>query len=399
MALGLGGLSGTLTAQQLLSQMEILRQQQAQELEQHSQQTAQASQAAGGDYQTAVAAPPEQLNPADQFIPTLLSGVASVLTKDPSFRQRAQENMRARQNELLKARAENLQALRDTALQKAEIAQRAGDLEATGKHRMEMEKLDKASEQVALKQAQDFAAEQNRMDRDSKERQTTAAHEPEGPYDITPLVTTTRSGNRFVDLGGLLGKEKNSAIKEAGKQGLIALSSVDATPLKDVDRARRDVESLWEYVEELLPRDAQGRIAAGPGMKLQKLLQTNDKRAAFKTYRDVAIPVLRALAGSRGLRITQQQIQLSVDNLPKDTDTYETAKRKVGIIYRVLSNAEEPLVNRNWQKQATKNGEDSRVTPAVVRLIGPKNQIREVDPVANPGSVEEAIKRGWKRAK
>jgi hypothetical protein len=83
-------------------------------------------------------------------------------------------------------------------------------------------------------------------------------------------------------------------------------------------------------------------------MKLSKVLQTNAQRAAFMTYRDAAIPVLRGMAGSKNLRITQQQVQLAIDNLPKDTDTYATALKKVGIIKRLLMNAESPLIDRNW---------------------------------------------------
>lgn len=334
-------------------------QQQMEELRQRAAATQQAAQQAGGAYQEAAAAPAPQLPLADIFIPTLLGNIASTIAQQPRYAEEAQKEVQTSRATLMKQRADNLQALRDVYSQKADEAAKAGDLEEQLKNRTLLERTNRLHETVLAnaKAAADreARAEEQRQRHLDRLAEIAAGKTPAEPVDIEPLITETASGRKFVDLGSLTGKEKNAAIAQAGKQGLVALGSVDAVGVRDVDRARRDIDSLERYLGDLLPRDAKGRIAAAPGMKLQKLLQTNEKRAAFKTFRDVAIPTLRAMAGSRGLRITQQQIELSVQNLPKDTDTYGTAQRKLQIIRKILNNAEDPLVSRNWRRQQPGN--------------------------------------------
>jgi hypothetical protein len=159
MATGLGSLGGTLNAQQLITQAEALRQQQEQELARRANDAAQAAHTAQSAYQTAAAAPPLQINPAELFIPGLLANIASVIAADPSYRERAQEGIRQRQRELAEARAQNLTALRDAAAQKAELAQHAGDLETQTKWRNQIERLDKQLDQLNLRQQNALALE------------------------------------------------------------------------------------------------------------------------------------------------------------------------------------------------------------------------------------------------
>lgn len=123
-------------------------------LAQRTTQATSAAQQAGQQYQQAAGAPPAQLAPEDIFLPTLLGNIASVIGQNPDFREQAQENIKASRAELLKSRADNLQAMRDVFSQKADLAQRAGDLETQEKSRLKMEQLSKIHDQVLEQQKQ-----------------------------------------------------------------------------------------------------------------------------------------------------------------------------------------------------------------------------------------------------
>ena len=142
------------------------------------------------------------------------------------------------------------------------------------------------------------------------------------------------------------------ANKYAVQNKIVALNVNDSQIVKDIDRARRDVESMTIDLQGLLPADAAQRSAKYLGMKISSLLQTNEARASFdKTWRDAGVPILRAISGgSRGMRISQQTINLIIQNLPRSTDTYGTAQRKIGILNRMMDNAEAPVISRNWKR-------------------------------------------------
>jgi hypothetical protein len=220
-------------------------------------------------------------------------------------------------------------------------------------------------------------------------------------FDPNQLVTTTAptqdnpNGRQFIDLTPVFTDKaaRGKALTLASKLGIPALNPQDATAIKDVSRARLDMQSLEDYVTGLLPSDAATRSQKYVGMQISKLLQTNEQRAAFQTWRDSAIPTLRGLAGSRGLRISQQQIQLMVNNLPKDNDTFGTAQRKLGIIRALLTNAESPLLSRNLgaQRGAVAAGQTKDTTQVV--LQSPSGVKRSIE----AWEVPEAVKHGWKR--
>jgi hypothetical protein len=174
------------------------------------------------------------------------------------------------------------------------------------------------------------------------------AKEPEDLSWLSGLVKTTRSGKRFLDASELSGKDKAAAIKWATNQQLPVIGS-EVSELRDVDTARGNVENIKTYITGLLPKDAQGRTAGLPGIKLSTILQTNEKRAAFGAWRAAAIRNLRAMAGSKGLRINQAEINLAIKNdIPNITDTYGVALRKLRTVEQMLDSAESPFLNNNW---------------------------------------------------
>jgi len=174
---------------------------------------------------------------------------------------------------------------------------------------------------------------------------------------MSGLIRTTRGGKQFFDASELQGKEKAAAMKWATQKGLSVAGSNEIGQLQDVDTARGNIEDIRGYVKSILPVDAQGRATEYPGIRLSALLQTNEKRAAFGAYRAAAIRNLRAMAGSKGLRINQAEINLAIKNdIPNITDTYGTASRKMDIVSQMLDNAESPILNRNWGKGGIPDG-------------------------------------------
>jgi hypothetical protein len=58
------------------------------------------------------------------------------------------------------------------------------------------------------------------------------------------------------------------------------------------------------------------------------------------------------MAGSKGLRINQAEINLAIKNdIPNVTDTYGVALRKLRTVESMLDNAENPLLQNNWMPQ------------------------------------------------
>jgi hypothetical protein len=166
---------------------------------------------------------------------------------------------------------------------------------------------------------------------------------------MSGLVRTARSGKQFFDASELQGKEKAAAVKWATQKGLPTIGASEIGQLQDVDTARSNVEDIKDYIKGMLPVDAQGRSVEYPGIKLSTILQTNEKRAAFGAWRAAAIRNLRAMAGSKGLRINQAEINLAIKNdIPNVTDTYGVALRKLQTVNRMLDSAENPLLKRNW---------------------------------------------------
>lgn len=362
----MGPLAGTMTPEGLQTTLQALQAQQQERLAANAQQAAQQSQRATQDYQQAAGqAAPDTAG--SQFVPSLFSNLASVISGQGSYRENRQQQLMQEQRELMTARAENLTALRDNARQKAELAKHAGDLEAEGKHRGQIESINKALEKLKERQNNQDALDriateqknrielENLRQKNRREIQNMPTRPSSGgtPSALDPLLKertfTTQSGREFVDVSEFSGKLKNEVMTAAAKAGLPAIGGAEARGLRDVDRARRDLSSMEEYIEGLLPKDAADRAIRNPQMKLSALMQTDEQRAAFKSFRDIAIPTLRAMIAGPGLRMSEATIKLAIDNLPTHTDTQGSAANKFRIIRQILSNAEAPIIERVWK--------------------------------------------------
>ena len=398
----IGTLSQTLSPEGLLSLMQAQQAQQAQELAARTQQATQSAGQAQQAYGQAASAPAPELSPWDQGIPTLLGGLASILQGNQGPSQRAAEGIQQSKAALLQARAQNLQQLRDVYSQKAEEAQKAGDLEQTEKYRSKLDTLHKTLDVVnsnadRVLKREELANKETPADKIKREAVDNVrtlmgkyieagkavppqlmkravqlgivpAETPSLPGALKPTgagaaitpetekwardrVVTIRDGRQFADLSDITGNAKNALIQWAGTNGIPALGKDQVYELRDIEGARRNIDSIMGQSQAILPTDASERAARAPGTRISALLQTNAQKAAWGTWRTAAIKALRATTGSKSFRMTQSEIALAIKNdIPTLNDTYEVATQKLQNIQTLLDNAQEPLISRNWQK-------------------------------------------------
>lgn len=145
-------LSGTLNGLDAQSQADAQAQAIQELLAQHAAAAAQEAQSAGQQYQQAAQAPVPDINGLGALISQLGGNVASVLGRTPAYREQSSDSLKTQRADLLKSRADNLQALRDTWEQKAQAAKQAGDLEAEQNALTKREQLSKTLAQVLQEQ-------------------------------------------------------------------------------------------------------------------------------------------------------------------------------------------------------------------------------------------------------
>jgi hypothetical protein len=172
------------------------------------------------------------------------------------------------------------------------------------------------------------------------------------PPDLDYVTHTTASGRDYIDASSVKPASLNKLQQQAGDlaqqtgKPLPVLTAKDAAAQKDIDAARTMQADMLTQLENKLPRDAAGRILQGPANTLRAWAQTDADLAAYNAFRTAAIRTLRATAGSGGLRINQQEIELAVNNdIPRITDTIAVARAKVRNIVKLLDAAEAPYYN------------------------------------------------------
>jgi len=120
--------------------------------------------------------------------------------------------------------------------------------------------------------------------------------------------------------------------------------------LSDIDTAKANQDYMLQQIGSKLATDPSGRILSAPENTIEKLAQTDPAMAAVGTYRNAAIQSMRAVAGSRGLRINQYEVQMAIDNdIPKLTDTLPVAQQKLQNLKAFLDNTEQAHLVRNRQ--------------------------------------------------
>jgi len=364
----LASLQGTLSSGDILFLSEALNQRAMAAAQQRTARATQEAAQAGQQYQQAAAAPVQTPDALASMLPLLTGNIASVIAQDPSFAKRGAEEVGQRRADLARTRADNLLALKDNYDKKALLAAHLGDNETEMDMRQRSEQLSKTLEVLLQGEHEKSAKEniglqhRNRMAEIEAQgknalatKQTPPAKAPEAPIDISNMIRTTASGRKYVDLAGMTGETANKIRLAANAAKLPVPDAAASAGLSDIGRARLDLDGLKKGALALVPRDPQGRILGAFNRQISKLSQTDPARAAFRAWSDTAIPILRATAGSKNLRITQEQVRLILSNLPKESDTWATVEKKVAIVQTLLDNAEKSLLVRDLSQSDTKD--------------------------------------------
>ncbi len=318
------------------------------------------------------------------------------MSGNPEYAKHGHQDLQDQHTELMQRRVQTLKSLADQYSQKADAAEKLGNLEAQQKFK-ELE--DKAmreqmkilvlmkggvTERVAATNAgsRETVAETTANSRtdsattaaDAKVRAAkiaadakTAAEKPPGGGDTAYLqnrVVTTAGGRQFFDATGLSVKERQAADRFAatvvdpstGKPGVMVLNATQSDKLRTVQSAREDVQSAFDSIQANLPKDAMDRIQQTPGIKFAQVFQTNPALGSYGAWRSAAIKALQGIAGGAGsgLRINQAEIKMSVENdIPKPNDTWETANQKLQNIRTMLDSGERPYLERDWREGTT----------------------------------------------
>jgi len=168
------------------------------------------------------------------------------------------------------------------------------------------------------------------------------------------MVITTSSGHKIVNVSEMTGEKKNVALKWAADNGMVAVGKDELGALQDISTAKHNIGLVLDTAKGFLPKDAKGRITVGPGNKIRQFMQTREDLSSFYAFRGAAIRSLRALAGSKGLRLNQKEIDIAVKTeIPDITDTWPVALAKMGKIRDLLDSAERPLVTTDWRDTGT----------------------------------------------
>lgn len=195
---------------------------------------------------------------------------------------------------------------------------------------------------------------------------------------------TTMTGKQYVDSSQFKGAAYNQAQKQAAALGIPFINKDNADTLTEIDKARLNQKTINDYVHQFLPQDAQGRILAGPQNKLSEFLQTDDQIAAYNSFRTSAIGTLKALAGTKGLRINEKEILMATANdIPKITDTIGRADQIFKNISAQLTNGENSILVSN---RSTLVGE--------IKIQDPKTGEVKTFPAGT--DVDAATKAGYK---
>jgi hypothetical protein len=161
----------------------------------------------------------------------------------------------------------------------------------------------------------------------------------DSPFASASELSST--GMPFLNIDNYSGKDKNMAVNWAAQNGVAVLNKAEASVIKEVSNARENMNNILTAGLGFLPKSASSRTIIGPANVFAKLTQLDPRVSAFSAWRSAAIQSLRAMAGSKGLRINQAEIKLATENdLPKITDTQDVARKKIETVLKQLTAAE-----------------------------------------------------------
>jgi len=378
-----------------------------------TQQMTQEASSAQQQYQQQASAPPPQLGAMETFVPTLLSNIAAVLGRDPSYRDRNHQNLGQQRQALLQSRAQNLQSLRDIYAQKAEAAQRSGDMEATEKFKLQQEKMSKLQEQILetmkggmqqLKYQEDrkhdfdleaFKAA-NRL-KEAMVRKAPGGADGYQPDEIQAVVDDLAEGRVGIQQVPVEKGFRRVVMTELRAQGKRIIPPKVREAVNEIGAARKIIDELATLSAQVNTGPAgPGRFLTGAQRKAGAVMQTDPAASLFESLAGAfAGNLARSVGAERGV-LTDQDRKWAMDNLPKMSDTKEVADAKLSRVGRFLDSKAENAM-KAFTTVGAGVGQAAEPVKGTIMLMGPKGQKREYD--ANDPEVKEALSHGWKRTR
>ena len=185
---------------------------------------------------------------------------------------------------------------------------------------------------------------------------------------LAQIASVTRAGRQYINREDIPEKSKGYIEQQAAAAGIPVVDKDVAGTLSEIDTAKANQQSMLDIVAKKLPSGPGERIYKGPENKLQAAMQTDPDLVAMGTFRNAAIQSMRAVAGSKGLRINQYEVQLAIDNdIPKMTDTWSVAQAKIANLNRFLENSEVAHLVKNRATGGAANADAASNLPAVAK--------------------------------
>ena len=164
--------------------------------------------------------------------------------------------------------------------------------------------------------------------------------------DFAPLVRLTPSGTKYIS--------QKAAVTKAQKENLGAWAKAndvhlmmdpDAQALQELSQALGNLDAQYNDIKDKLPKQGgavENKFHAAQN-SFSAWAQTDPDLAAYKSWADNAIKILKAQAGTKGLRINQAELARALRSVPEITDTRENADKKVKNLHDSLTNIEKGL--------------------------------------------------------
>jgi len=325
-----------------------------------TQQAAQEAAQAAGQYQQAAQAPPPDLSPLAAFVPSLLSNFASVIGGTPSYRENRQADLQQQRRGLLESRAQNLQRLRDLSLQKAEAAEKIGDMEMAQKERLRAETQAKTWDLLMqqLRQHGAMELEKERSKNDLATAKVRASNAPGAgmdPDELDAIVESVVNGETEITSypirirGTITQKVRDSGRKIMPKKVRDTVNTISSAR-GVVDQ----LESLSAGINTAGPGVA--RVVGGIKRSAEGAIQTRPDVTVFNAARDGFLATISRSTGERGV-LTDRDVLRARSLLPNVWDSEKVANRKVkelrtfldGLEQRAIKNFTTPNVGGQTQ--------------------------------------------------
>jgi hypothetical protein len=360
----LAPMAGTLNDPNALSAQDTELQSQ---LSQRAQAAAQAASQAGQAYQGAAQAPSPEPGVADQ-LPGLFSNVASVLSGNQAYGQRAHENLKQRHDTLLQNRLQNLQALKDQFDQKARAAEQIGNLQAAEDARLQSEKFARVHADLLSKRMEAMAKEREnaatelenqrqkgRVEIQGMKSRAVSAKSAKDTADyFDSLQKTTRNGNAWLDSTNVPPRDKHQMMIYAKDNKRMVVDKGTADRLNAAEEVYSNFDDIEKVLRGFLPATPGGRIESIPKNVWAQITQSDPNIASFSNTQLAAIRNIQALASGigSGFRLNEQEIKRAIANFPKITDDLPTALRRLEWERNFLKSKEHSFFGRNFQAAA-----------------------------------------------